>query len=70
MEGRYYQHILLFFLVFSLQLAWPPHSLACSTAPDQSYLKVYHMQKGILQYCILCGRIKMPCILYFSYSNN
>ena len=21
------------FLVFSLQLAWPPHSLACSTTP-------------------------------------
>ena len=23
----------LFFFVFNLQLAWPPHSLACSTTP-------------------------------------
>ena len=37
MESSYFQEAVtffFFFLVFNLQLAWPPHSLACSTAPD------------------------------------
>ena len=36
MESSYCQQAVtffFFFLVFNLQLAWPPHSLACSTAP-------------------------------------
>ena len=39
MESSYCQQAVtfVFFLVFNLQLAWPPHSLACSTAPVSTY---------------------------------
>ena len=38
MESSYCQQaVTFFFAVFDLLLAWPPHSLACSTAPETNY---------------------------------
>ena len=33
MESSYCQQAVTFFFFFNLQLVWPPHFLACSTAP-------------------------------------
>ena len=63
MESSYCQQAVTFFiLVFNLQLAWPPHSLACSTAPGcgEAYSDIHSIHQIIC--ADVCKRwLNLPC---------
>ena len=66
MESSYYQQTVTFFWgggggggVFNLQLAWPPHFLACSTAPEITTLLRIKKRELTLWYGIILLREEM-----------
>ena len=52
MESSYFQQAVTFIFVFTLQLAWPPHSLACSTAPAPQHLLQLVSDSGYMIFLI------------------